>query len=80
MKVQIQMWGNSLALRIPKTFATESKIAKGSTVDVSIEKGKLIVTPITEEEFKLEDLLAKVTKRNLHQETDTGNAVGKEVW
>jgi len=26
MKVQIQKWGNSLALRIPKSFAVESKV------------------------------------------------------
>jgi antitoxin MazE len=80
MKVQIQTWGNSLALRIPKSFATKSKISKGSTVDISIEQGKIVVTPVTEEEFTLEDLLSKVTKRNLHREVGTGKAVGKEVW
>ena len=43
MKVQIQKWGNSLALRIPKSFAIESKITQGATVDVSIENGKIIL-------------------------------------
>ncbi len=80
MKVQIQTWGNSLALRIPKSFAIESKISKGSVVDISIEEGKIIVTPVTEKEFTLEELLSKVTKRNLHQEVDTGDSVGKESW
>lgn len=80
MKVQIQKWGNSLALRIPKSFAIESKIEQGSTVEVSLEKGKLIVFPVSEPEFTLEDLLANVTKRNLHREIDTGGAVGKEAW
>ena len=80
MKVQIQKWGNSLALRIPKSFAIESKVKQGSVVEVSLEQGKIVVAPITEPEFTLEDLLTKVTKRNLHQETDTGSALGKEVW
>lgn len=80
MKVQIQKWGNSLALRIPKSFAVESKVGQGSIVEVSLEKGKIVIVPVTEPEFILEDLLAKVTKRNLHQEIDTGSAVGKEVW
>ncbi|HEV7843696.1 MAG TPA: hypothetical protein VGO69_08350 [Pyrinomonadaceae bacterium] len=38
------------------------------------------LTPISEPEFTLEELLAKVTKRNLHQEVDTGSSLGKEAW
>lgn len=80
MKVQIQKWGNSLALRIPKSFAIESKVEQGSMVEVSLEQGKIVVAPIAEPEFTLEDLLAKVTKRNLHEEVDTGGPRGKEAW
>jgi antitoxin MazE len=68
IKVQIQKWGNSLALRIPKSFAVESKVGQGSVVEVSLEQGKIVVVPIAEPEFTLEDLLAKVTRRNLHEE------------
>lgn len=78
MKVQIQKWGNSLALRIPKSFAVESKIEQGSTVEVSLESGRIIVFPVVEPEFSLDDLLAQVTAENLHGEVDTGNSVGKE--
>jgi antitoxin MazE len=80
MRVQIQKWGNSLALRIPKSFAIESKVEQGSVVEVSLERGKIVVAPISEPEFTLEDLLAKVTKRNLHEEVDTGSSLGKEAW
>ena len=80
MKVQIQKWGNSLALRIPKSFAIESKVKQGSVVEVSLEQGKIVVAPIAEPEFTLDDLLAKVTKRNLHKEVDTGRSLGKEAW
>ncbi|MBA2341080.1 MAG: AbrB/MazE/SpoVT family DNA-binding domain-containing protein [Pyrinomonadaceae bacterium] len=80
MKVQIQKWGNSLALRIPKSFAVESKVEQGSMVEVSLEQGKIIVAPVAEPEFTLEDLLAKVTKQNLHEEIDTGVSRGKEAW
>ena len=80
MKVQIQKWGNSLALRIPKSFAVESKIKQGSTVEVSLESGKIIVFPVAESEFLLDELLAKVTAENLHGEIDTGSSVGKEAW
>lgn len=80
MRVQVQKWGNSLALRIPKSFAVESKIEQGTTVEVSLESGKIIVFPIAVPEFSLDDLLAKVTPENLHGETDTGGSVGKEAW
>lgn len=80
MKVQIQKWGNSLALRIPKSFAVESKIEQGSTVEVSIESGKIIVFPVAQPEVSLDDLLAKVTADNLHSEIDTGSGVGREAW
>jgi antitoxin MazE len=80
MKVQIQKWGNSLALRIPKSFAVESKIKQGSTVDVSLESGKIIVFPIAENEISLDEMLAQVTPENLHGEIDTGSSLGKEIW
>lgn len=80
MKVQIQKWGNSLALRIPKSFAVESKIEQGSTVEISLESGKIIVFPIVEQEFSLDELLAKVTPENLHGEIDTSASVGRETW
>lgn len=79
MKVQIRKWGNSLALRIPKSFAIESKIAQGTTVEVSVEKGKLVVFPV-ESRLTLDDLLAGITPENLHGEIDMGPSVGKEIW
>ncbi|MGI8811587.1 MAG: AbrB/MazE/SpoVT family DNA-binding domain-containing protein [Pyrinomonadaceae bacterium] len=80
MKLQIQKWGNSLALRIPKSFAIESNVEQGSTVDVSLENGRIVVSPVVKEEFTLDGLLANIKKSNLHRETDTGYAVGNEIW
>ena len=79
MKIQIQKWGNSLALRIPKSFAVESKIKQGSTVEVSLENGKIIVFPVAEPEYLLDELLSQITPENLHGEIDTGASVGKEA-
>lgn len=79
MKVQIQKWGNSLALRIPKSFALETKIEQGSTVEVALEKGQITVKPV-KDEITLESLLAEITKENLHTEIDFGKPEGTEVW
>ena len=80
MKVQVQKWGNSLALRIPKSFAVESNIGQGSTVEVSLENGRIIVFPVAEPEFSLDEMLAQITTENLHGEVDTGSSVGQEAW
>ncbi len=79
MKVQIQKWGNSLALRIPKSFALETNIEQGSTVEVALEKGQIMVKPV-KDEITLESLLADITEENLHTEIDFGKPEGKEVW
>ena len=80
MKVQVQKWGNSLALRIPKSFAVESNIGQGSTVEVSLENGRIIVFPVAEPEFSLDEMLEQITPENLHGEVDTGNSIGRESW
>lgn len=39
----------------------------------------MIVEP-EKEEYSLEELLARINKKNLHSEVDFGAPVGKEVW
>jgi len=80
MQSRIQKWGNSLALRIPKAFARETGLSRGAPVDVSLEDGRLIVTPAPEPPITLEQLLKQVTENNIHREVDTGSATGKEAW
>ena len=80
MKMQIQKWGNSLALRIPKALAIESQIDQGAEVDITIVEGKLVITPVTRSSYTLEELVAGITDDNRHSETDTGTPQGGEVW
>ena len=80
MKTRIQKWGNSLALRIPKSFANEVGLDNKAPVDVSLADGKLVIKPVTQPKPTLKQLLAKITKDNLHHEVDTGPAVGNETW
>jgi antitoxin MazE len=78
MKVQVQKWGNSLALRIPKSFAVETSIENGSTVEVTLEKGAIVMKP-AREDINLEDLLSGITAENIHAEMDFGKPEGKEL-
>jgi antitoxin MazE len=80
MKTRVQKWGNSLALRIPKSFAVEAGLCADAAVELSLADGALVVRPITPQPLTLEELLRGITDENLHGEWDTGPAVGKEVW
>ena len=80
MKIRVQMWGNSLALRIPKPFACEFNLKHNSEVDVSIEDGQILVKPISQNPFNLEEMLKKINKSNLHEFVDFGEPQGKETW
>ena len=80
MKTRIQKWGNSLALRIPKSFAVEVGLENETCVDIALTDGKLMISPVIKPGQDLEWLLAKVTVENLHHEVDTGRVTGKETW
>lgn len=79
MQTKVQKWGNSLGVRIPRSFAAEARVEAGTTVDISVERGSLKIRPVRRR-FSLRDLLKKVTSRNLHEEIATGAAVGRESW
>jgi antitoxin MazE len=49
-------------------------------VEVSLEEGRPIITPVEETAYSLEDLLAQVTDENIHREFNTGPAGEKENW
>jgi antitoxin MazE len=80
MQTRIQKWGNSLAIRIPKPFAIEVGLDQNSVVEVSVSEGRLLLEPVVEAQYTLEQLLAEVTEANLHSEVVTEPAVGNEVW
>ena len=80
MLTKIQKWGNSLGLRIPKSFAAEAEVEEGSTVDLAIENGELVIRPLRRPRYSLEDLLKGITPQNMHDEFGTGDPVGREEW
>jgi len=80
MKTHVRKWGNSLALRIPKSVAAEAGLRPDAAVDLSIVKGKVVIEPLSEEPLTLEELVARITPENVHEETDWGPPVGREVW
>ena len=75
MLAKVQKWGNSLALRIPKSYALEAKLEKDSDVEISLE-GQLVIRPMGTIKQDLVHLLSGITEDNLHdaQFNRTGSA------
>ncbi len=80
MKTRVQRWGNSLALRIPKTFAEEISVQAGDSVDMSIARGRLLIATCATQDYQLARLVAKIRPGNLHKEIITAQPQGREVW
>lgn len=76
---QISRWGNSLGLRLPKSVALEAQVDEGDRVDVSVKNGAIVIRP-SRPTYSLEQLVAKITPRNRHDESDWGTPRGHEAW
>ena len=79
MTTQLAKWGNSLALRIPRTVAAELNVQDGDTVEISVHEGVIIVRPAVRR-YTIEELVADITPERRHPETKWGPRVGKEAW
>jgi len=80
MHVRVQKWGNSLAVRIPNPLAEDPEVREGTVLNLAVSGGKVVATPVQKRKLSLKELLAKVSKKNLHVKVDIGSSVGHEIW
>ena len=67
MRTRVRKWGNSLGIRIPNPIAQEAGLRPSTEVEVSLDSGELRVA-LVHATWRLDELLSKVTMRNLHAE------------
>ena len=79
MKTTAQKWGNSLAIRVPKSIAQQAGLKVKDALDIEVRKGTLVLTPHLRRVYRLEDLLKRMTPRNVHKALDFGGPVGREA-
>jgi antitoxin MazE len=48
-------------------------------VIITATKGRIVIEPAMQSEYKLEDLLAGITDENAHDAVDFGGPVGQEA-
>ena len=79
MKTTAQKWGNSLAIRVPKSIAQQAGLKVKDDLDIEVRKGALVLRPHLRRIYRLEDLVKRMTPRNVHTEFDFGGPVGREA-
>jgi antitoxin MazE len=76
----VSKWGKSLAVRIPTAIAKRAGLSKGDSVTLNLDnKGCIVVRP-TRRRYELAELVARITPKNRHRETNWGQPQGEESW
>lgn len=77
---RISKWGNSLAVRIPLAMAKQASLGEGDSVKMALDRDGAIVLRPARRTYDLSDLVARITPKNRHRETDWGRPEGEESW
>ena len=78
MQAQIQKWGNSLGVRIPKSIACALNLNNGTFVNLELSNNNLIINNQVSE---LDLLLNNITDDNCHHEIFSDDEiVSSESW
>jgi len=78
-KAQLAKWGNSYAVRIPRAVLEKAQVQEGDELEITAQAGTITIAP-AKQALTLTDLLAGITRTNLHSEVDWGKPRGREVW
>ena len=80
MKTTAQKWGNSLAIRIPKSVAVQVGLKAKDDLEIEVQEGNVVLKPHVRRVYRLDDLVKRITPKNVHHEIDSGAPIGQEVW
>ena len=80
MRTQINKWGNSMAVRIPRAVAQAAKLRTGDHVEMAAGGPGVIKMRKKTGKQNLKGLIRGITAENLHAEIDWGAPEGKELW
>jgi antitoxin MazE len=78
--LDIKPWGNNLGVRIPAAVAREAKLRANQRVKVSVEAGRVVITPLADKVLTLDERLALFDPALHGGEVMAAGAVGVEAW
>ena len=79
MTTNIQKWGNSHGIRLPKYMLDELNWKENEAVEISVENNHIVIKQ--QSKFRsLSDLLENYTGDYQPEEVEWGEPVGREIW
>ena len=79
--LDIKKWGNNLGVRLPAAIAREAKLHVDQRVRISLENGRIMITPLSEGQLSLEQRLARFDpSRHGSEAMQTTDDLGAEKW
>jgi len=79
MEAVIRKWGNSPAVRLPVSAIKEAAFSLEQKVNLTVTRGRIVIEPSSTIEYDLDELVGRITAKNLHTEVSFGKPVGKEA-
>ena len=80
MTVKLTKRGNSLTVPIPADIALSAGLTAGSSVEITTDGDRLIITPAGRPPRRtLQDLLTNCTPQAMHKTVDWGPDRGREI-
>ncbi|WP_187371416.1 AbrB/MazE/SpoVT family DNA-binding domain-containing protein [Methylobacterium oryzihabitans] len=81
MLVQLSKWGNSLAVRLPAHALKDVGLGEGSQVDLTVEDGRLVLSPVAHRpRYTLDELLEGFKEEHVHEESFADRPRGQEIF
>lgn len=78
--LDIKHWGNNLGVRLPAAVAKAAHLHADQRVRLSVEKGRVVITPLPDAPLTLEQRLARFDPEKHGGEVMAAEAVGAERW
>lgn len=78
--LDIGCWGNSLGVRLPAAIVREAHVRANQPVRLTVESGRIIVSPVLEESLTLKQRLAQFDPNRHSGEAMVTERLGAEKW
>ena len=78
--LDIKPWGNNLGVRIPAAVARLAKLHVNQRVKLTVEDGRVVITPQVDQAMSLADRLAAFDPATHGGEAMPTTPVGAEAW
>ena len=79
--LDVKHWGNNLGVRLPSTIASAAHLHADQRVRITVEGGRIIITPLLDEPLSLEQRLARFDpERHGGEAMSAEEDLGAERW